>query len=192
MWIRLELSRDKTIYIAFCYFAPSGSRFVSTDQESSSTEASPYACLSKEIMEYSTLGEVFLMGDFNARTRSEQCEAYDYEDPEVLHTLHEEATMRDSTNRGPGTTYERHLLRLGSQHRLVIYNQMAQWPISRGLICMPHGVTEGGGSTLDYILGPRQATRLITSFTIPPIPIGADHAYLSLPPSQETPLYIAP
>ena len=70
MWIRLELSRDGTIYIAICYFAPTGSRFVSTEQESSSVEASPYACLSEEIMEYSTLGEVFLMGDFNARTRS--------------------------------------------------------------------------------------------------------------------------
>ena len=71
MWIRLELSRDKTIYIALCYFAPSGSRFVSTDQELSLTEASPYTCLLEEIMENSTLGEVFLMGDFNARTRSE-------------------------------------------------------------------------------------------------------------------------
>lgn len=69
MWIRLELSRDRTIHIALCYFAPSGSRFVSMDQESSSTKASPYACLSEEIMEYSTLGEAFLMGDFNARTR---------------------------------------------------------------------------------------------------------------------------
>ena len=86
MWIRLELSRDTTIYIALCYFAPTGSRFASTDQESSSTETSPYACLSKEIMEYSTLGEVFLMGDFNACTRSEQCEAYDHKDPKVLHS----------------------------------------------------------------------------------------------------------
>ena len=86
MWIRLGLSGDRTIYIALCYFAPSGSIFASIDQESSSTETSPYACLSEEIMEYSTLGEVFLMGDFNARTRSEQCEAYDYEDPEALQT----------------------------------------------------------------------------------------------------------
>ena len=41
------------------------------------------------------------MGDFNARTRSEQCEAYDHEDPEALHTLDEEATMRDTADRAP-------------------------------------------------------------------------------------------
>lgn len=110
MWIRLELSRDRTIYIALCYFAPSGSRFASTEQEPSSTEASPYTCLSEGIMEYSTLGEVFLMGDFNARTHNEQCEEYDHEDPEILHTLHEEINMRDSTDRGPCTAYGRHLL----------------------------------------------------------------------------------
>ena len=94
--------------------------------------------------------------------------------------------MRDLADRGPSTAYGQHLLRLGSRHRLVIYNEMAQWPTSGGLTCIPHGVTEGGGSTVDYILGPREATHLITSFIIPPIPIGADHAYLSLSLTGDT------
>ena len=110
IWFRLELSRDRSIYIALCYFAPTGSRFASTEQESSSAEASPYACLSEDIMEYSTLGEVFLMGDFNAHTRSEQCDAYDHEDLEALHTLHEEATVRDTAARAPTMVYGQHLL----------------------------------------------------------------------------------
>ena len=63
---------------------------------------------------------------------------------------------------------------------------MVQWPTSGGLTCMPHGVAEGGGSTVDYILGPREATHLITSFTIPPIPIGADHTYLSFSITGDT------
>ena len=33
---------------------------------------------------------------------------------------------------------------------------------------------------MDYIMGFREATHLLSSFTIPPIPIGADHTYLAL------------
>ena len=184
MWIRFELSRDRVIYIALCYFAPMGSSFAITDRELS--DPSPYACLSEEIIEYSTLGEVFLMGDFNARTRSEQCEAYDLEDPQSLHATQEEDTLRASADRAQPTAYGRHLLRLGSQHRLVIYNGMAQWPASGGLTCMPHGVADGGGSTVDYILGSKEAAHLLTSFTIPPIPIGADHTYLTFSLTADT------
>ncbi|MCO5604880.1 hypothetical protein L7F22_059054 [Adiantum nelumboides] len=78
IWIRMELHEGSFIYIALCYFAPSGSRFaiVSGDTAGDDTEAqerdgetegetlSPYACLTEGIMEYSSLGEVFLMGDF--------------------------------------------------------------------------------------------------------------------------------
>ena len=33
---------------------------------------------------------------------------------------------------------------------------------------------------MDYIMGSREATHLINTFTIPPIPIGVDHTYLAL------------
>ena len=145
LWIRFELSRDRTIYIALCYFAPSGSRFATTAREREGEERpSPYTCLSEDIMEYSTLGEVFLMGDFNARTCSEQCETYDTEDPTVLHAIQEAATMRDSADTARTTEYGRHLLRLGSQHRLVIYNGMIQWPTSGRVTRIPHGVAARG------------------------------------------------
>ena len=131
-------------------------------------------------MEYSTLGEVFLMGDFNARTSRHQCETYDFEDPEILHITEASDTTRTSADTTTPTAYGRHLLRLGSQHRLVIYNGMAQLPASGSLTCIPHGVQDGGGSTVDYIMGAREASHLLSSFVIPPIPIGADHTYLSL------------
>ena len=180
IWIRFELSQDRIIYIALYYFAPSGSRFSTTEIERDGEERpSPYTCLSEEIMEYSTLGEVFLMGDFNARTCSDQCETYDIEDP-ALQAIQEEATTRGSADTARITEYGRHLLRLGSQHHLVIYNGLAQWPTSGKLTCIPYGVADGGGSTVDYIMGFREATHLLSSFTIPPIPIGADHTYLAL------------
>ena len=48
---------------------------------------SPYSVLSEDIVHYSTLGEVLLMGDFNARTQNRQCEIYDMEDPEMMLTM---------------------------------------------------------------------------------------------------------
>ena len=186
IWIRVELSQDRTIYIALCYFAPSGSRFAFTEPEREGEERpSPYTCLSEAIMEYSTLGEVFLMGDFNARTCSDQCETYDTEDT-TFHAIEEETTTRDSADTARITEYGHHLLRLGARHRLLIYNGMAQWPTSGSLTCIPHGVVAGGGSTVDYIMGSREATHLLSSFTIPPIPIGADHTYLALSLTGDT------
>jgi len=150
-----------------------------TEQEEGEDGESPYTCLTEGIMEYSTRGEVFLMGDFNARTCSRQCESYDFEDPEILQLTEDADTRRTSADTAYPTRYGHHLLRLGSQHRLVIYNGMAQWPTSGGLTCMPPSVAEGGGSTVDYIMGPRETTHLLGSFTIPPRPIGADHAHLT-------------
>ena len=82
---------------------------------------------------------------------------------------------------GPDATgYGHHLLELGSRHHLIIYNGMAQQPDSRALTCFPLAGARRFRSTVDYILGSRQATQLVTSFTIPPLPFGADHTYLSL------------
>lgn len=97
---------------------------------------------SEEIMHYSTLGEVFLTGDFNAHTQSRQCEVYDYDDMEILHPVDPEeiGASQASEDTGPDRGhYGDHLLELGARHRLVIYNGMLQWPGSGGLTCFPHG-----------------------------------------------------
>lgn len=125
LWIRMELSEDQLIYIALCYFAPTGSRFAVTEQKEGEDGESPYTWLTEGIIEYSARGEVFLMGDFNARTCSRQCESYDFEDPEILQITEDADTRRISVDAAYPTGYGHHLLRLGSQHRLVIYNGMA-------------------------------------------------------------------
>ena len=67
------------------------------------------------------------------------------EDPVTLHAIQEGAIVRVSTNTAHITEYGHHLLKLGSQHHLIIYNGMAQWPTSREWTCIPHGVIDGGG-----------------------------------------------
>ncbi|MCO5553819.1 hypothetical protein L7F22_007345 [Adiantum nelumboides] len=125
IWIRMELHEGSFIYIALCYFAASGSRFaiVSGDTVGDDTKAqerdgktegetlSPYACLTEGIREYSSLGEVFLMGDFNGQTQSRQCETYDFEDSELLDPLDEARVERTSADTIVSTPYGRHLLR---------------------------------------------------------------------------------
>ncbi|MCO5595748.1 hypothetical protein L7F22_049796 [Adiantum nelumboides] len=61
-------------------------------------------------MEYSSLGEVFLMGDIKGRTQSRQSETYDFGDSELLHPLDEARVERTSTNIAVPTPYGRHLL----------------------------------------------------------------------------------
>ena len=117
LWIRIELSADQIIYIALCYFAPTGSRFAVTGQEETEDGESPYTCLTEGIMEYSPRGEVFMMRDFNARTCSRQCETYDFGDPEILHPIEDAYTMRTSADTAHLTGYGHHLLRLGSHLR---------------------------------------------------------------------------
>ncbi|MCO5584157.1 hypothetical protein L7F22_038080 [Adiantum nelumboides] len=69
------------------------------------------ATMQEGIMEYSSLGEVFLMEDFNGRTQSRQCVTYDFEDLELLHPLDEagvEWTLADTIVPAP---FGKHLLR---------------------------------------------------------------------------------
>lgn len=188
MWIRLQLSEARVLYIALCYFSPRGSRYATReDTDSSEGEEKtaptagdpPYGVLSEDIIHYSTLGEVLLMGDFNARTQSGQCEIYDMEDPKMMLIMEADdtGTIRFSADSGPDSTrYGHYLLELGARHHLVIYNGMTRWPGSGALTCFPLG---GGGNTVDYVLGSRETTQVVTSFTIPHCPIGADHTYLS-------------
>ncbi|MCO5586296.1 hypothetical protein L7F22_040235 [Adiantum nelumboides] len=124
MWVRLDLTHERGLYVAICYFSPHGSRYAIHD---------PYSRLSEDISHYKSLGEVLFMGDFNGRTQSRQCEIYDMEQPEIMTTLDAEdmGVSKVSADEGQDNTgYDRHLLELGSRHHLVIYNGMARWPDS--------------------------------------------------------------
>ncbi|KAH6556711.1 hypothetical protein KP509_1Z160900 [Ceratopteris richardii] len=189
MWVRMEIAPESWVYIAICYFPPGGSRYAGLDPGGSTLDRdSPYIALSDQILHYSTLGEVFLMGDFNGRTQSRQCESYDMDLPQIMRNSDQEemSTSRVSADVGQDATgYGRHLLELGSRHNLVIYNGIHRWPGSGGLTCFPHG---GGENTVDYILGTISGASLIPSLSIGRRPLGADHTFITFTLSSPIPL----
>jgi len=175
IWFSLQLSQTRTVYIALCYSSPFGSSYALTVEASpkdSDTSRSPYLCLSEEIFHYSTLGEVFLMGDFNAHTQHRQCSIYDYHETKLLRTLEAEevgaARISEDMSQDRGH-YGDHLLELGTRHRLAIYNGMDQWPGSGALTCFPHGGhSRSSGTVVDYIMGSMEAASTITSLQYRP------------------------
>jgi hypothetical protein len=70
LWVRVHqystILRDR--YIAVCYFPPASSHFA----RHSESDGDPFLDLYTDISHYSTLGEVIVLGDFNARTRDIQ------------------------------------------------------------------------------------------------------------------------
>ena len=108
MWIKLQLSKSRALYIALCYFPPKGSRYAHGDEDReeeaaeaeahTSSHQSPFSVLYEDILHYASMEEVLLMGDFNARTQSRQCAIYNFHDPERLHTLQYEETYTGRTS----------------------------------------------------------------------------------------------
>ena len=183
MWVKVLTSKDQVIFIAVCYFPPRGSRYnmagtTSVVDEGTSHGPSPYEPLSDDIIRYSSQGEVFLVGDFNARTQSRQCTIFQMDRNLEMVNVEPLALGITRTSKDQGadaTSFGHHLLELGSRHQMIIYNGLAKWPGSDELTCFPHG---GGASTVDYLIGRPEATHMVDSFRVAPCPIGADHSFL--------------
>ncbi|MCO5582227.1 hypothetical protein L7F22_036119 [Adiantum nelumboides] len=87
IWIRTELSPGTWAYMAICYVSPRGSQYATQSEGQQPRDDSPYTRLSKDILRYSSLGEIFLMGDFNGRIQSRQCDTYDMEHPNIMRVV---------------------------------------------------------------------------------------------------------
>ena len=75
MWVRLQATYSTILYIAICYFPPDASLYARPTESQEVEEtmeggSSPYGDLSEEIMMYREMGEILLVGDFNAHTQS--------------------------------------------------------------------------------------------------------------------------
>jgi hypothetical protein len=147
----------------------------------------PFIDLYVDITQYSTVGEVILLGDFNSCTRALQIPLHDRSedvfciqeiDPESvgLHRMSDDAL-------GPFTAYGRYLLHLGESQELLILNGLPCFPDSRFFTCRPHG---GGASVVDYVLSSQNLLPFIRHFFVSPIPL-ADHALLSFSLWADTP-----
>ena len=56
-------------------------------------------------------------------------------------------TYRSKDQGANATSFGHHLLEVGSQHQMIIYNGLAKWSGSEELTCFPHG---GGESTTTF------------------------------------------
>ena len=73
----------------------------------------------------SSLGDILLLGDFNARTGNTQVVLLNFEEDPISVPLIdpiENGTTRHSADAPLVTVYGHHLLQLGAAHDLIIYN----------------------------------------------------------------------
>jgi hypothetical protein len=129
MWIRLSgFSLPRDIYMAVCYFPPMSSQFAIH----SDSDGDPYMDLYASIIQYSMMGDVILLGDFNARTRALQIPLHDRSEDVfcIQETDPDSVGLQWASDdaSGPLTGYGRHLLQLGESHELLILNGLPCFP----------------------------------------------------------------
>ena len=67
MWVHIDRKcyRQRDIYLAGCYFLPAASHYAIHGTE----DGDPYVDLCESVSQFAALGDVIILGDFNARTR---------------------------------------------------------------------------------------------------------------------------
>ena len=82
------------------------------------------------------MGDIMLLGDFNARTKNEQTTMFDTNEAVYGEVTAEEVGLkRQAQDMSAITEYRKHFLALGSAPGFVIYNGLSQWPGSNALTC---------------------------------------------------------
>lgn len=120
MWIRLHTGRPRDLYVAICYFPPSNSGYASRD-------GGPFDMLYEDIMKYASIGEILLMGDFNARTGNRQSVFYMHDDAMFREIDHDEVGLCRAAQDKEMNAYGTHLFTLGNVHELAIFNGLSRW-----------------------------------------------------------------
>lgn len=132
MWIRIKLLDAQPKFIAVCSFPPDTSLYA---HDVMTEGHSPYETLCDSIMKFSRLGEILLLGHFNACTCDTHVGLLNFEeDPVIVLKIDptEIGIVRHSANASHVTGYGHHLLELGAAHDLIIYNGLPRWPMSGG------------------------------------------------------------
>lgn len=132
-----------------------------------------------DIVQYSTLGDITLLEDFNVCTKAYQIPLHDkYGDAFLLHNIDLDSMDLQKTSNdtlGPFTTYDKHILHFGESHKLVILNVLPCFPYSNKFTCFPHN---GRTSVVNYVPANQDLLPYIHQFFVTLIPL-ADHSLLS-------------
>lgn len=129
MWICLSTYRPRDVYIAVCYFPLAHSWYALGNE-------SLYLPLNDDILCFSSMGDVPLVGEFNARIASEQSALYIMDDRTFCELAMDDIGLaRSAQDVTEITEYGCHFLALGSAHGLVIFNGLAYWSGSDAFTC---------------------------------------------------------
>jgi exonuclease III len=178
IWLQIT-EKEVTFRLVACYFSPKNSKIY---KRSNLDNEDPYASLKRDISLFNHLGEVMLMGDFNARTTNNQSLQLSNEErgennPLWLEESGDQSWARDSQDGNGGVThFGAELLGLCSLFGMVICNGMRGWPASGGITCK----TYNGQSVVDYLICSQSFTSRVLKFDIGdcPIEMKSDHAPL--------------
>jgi hypothetical protein len=189
LWVRIR--RNNPSFVIFTLQFANSPQLCRTLHFIGSLRGTPFSDLYVDTSHYSTLGEVILLGNFNARTKNLQVSLCDRDnDALCLQELEPELVglHRSSQDRyRPLIGYGRNLQQLGESHDLLIMNGPPCFPGSCDFTCFPHS---GGASVVDYVLVNLDLLSYIQHFSISRLPL-ADHALLtfSLSTSPPSPAY---
>lgn len=75
MWVRIDRKchQQRDFFIVVCYFPSGSSHYAIHGTE----DGDPFVDLSESISQFAALGDIIILGDFNARTRELQTPIYD-------------------------------------------------------------------------------------------------------------------
>lgn len=170
-WLRLGLVGGSYSYLAVCYFAPLSMPIYSTR---TCNRSQPFHRLIGDVLNYQSKGEVFLVGDFNARIGCAQfTQVGDLLSSPSFEELEDSMWCRKSSDICTNPLTE-HFLIFGATCNLKVLNGISLFPNSLSNTCFsPTGV-----STIDYLLSSATHSSFISKFDILEPQPESDHAPL--------------
>lgn len=151
MWFKI--TKNQTIIrVATCYFFPQNAPNLT--RKGTLTLRIFFVALKKYIVVYNGLGEVILIGDFNARTKNIQAlnlKSKDKEKDDLLWLEEEDQHLWERISQDSKHNvmhYKDELLGICSLFNLVICNGMRAWTNLGNITCK----TYNGKSVVDYVI----------------------------------------
>jgi hypothetical protein len=139
IWMEIYDINTKNIYIEICYFTPINSTFYTKNNLDKNC---PYKSLEQDIYNMKNEGSILLLGDFNARTATNQAIILSNDSNPNPLWLDEDLVLANSYKRNSEDLIENlfgtELIKLCSSQDLIICNGLKKWPNSNRMTCI-HG-----------------------------------------------------
>lgn len=178
IWLKI-IDNEDTFKVASCYFSPKSSTFY---KKRNLDNEDPYAAVKKDISVFSNIGEIILIGDFNARTmnnQSIQMSSDMGEDSNPLWLGENKDHLWKRTSRdgnGNMSHYEAELLVLCNLYGTVICIGMKNWLRANSITCKTHN----GQSVVDYVIFSQSSISKLLNFNIEICPLEMNSNHMPL------------